>query len=130
MVVVSAGHEYVDGTRDSGIVFSATAVLGMNMVRGMRGVGVVCEMCMCLVRVGVVGEWIRGLGLGFTNPVGTGGVLEVCLFLGCGGVCGEWVERRYQSMYQGLKVRVVYVCVGCESGLFVYMAGPGIYMLC
>ena len=26
--------------------------------------------------------WIggRGLGLGFTNPVGTGGVLDVCLF--------------------------------------------------
>ena len=29
-------------------------------------------------------EWMRGLGLGFTNPVGTGGVLDVCL--GCGGV--------------------------------------------
>ena len=25
-------------------------------------------------------EWIRGLGLGFTNPVGTGGVWDVCLF--------------------------------------------------
>ena len=32
------------------------------------------------------GEWMRGLGLGFTNPVGTGGVLDVCLYLGCGGV--------------------------------------------
>ena len=30
---------------------------------------------------------MRGLGLGFTNPVGTGGVLDVCLCLGCGGVC-------------------------------------------
>ena len=29
-----------------------------------------------------VGKWMRGLGLGFTNPVGTGGVL------GVGGVCG------------------------------------------
>ena len=40
------------------------------------------------------GEWMRGLGLGFTNPVGTGGVLDVCLCFGCGGVgvvCGEWV---------------------------------------
>ena len=27
------------------------------------------------------GEWIRGLGLGFTNLVGTGGVLDVCLCL-------------------------------------------------
>ena len=39
--------------------------------RGLRGPG---------------GEWIRGLGLGFTNPVGTWGVLDVCLCLGCGSV--------------------------------------------
>ena len=40
------------------------------------------------------GEWMRGLGLGFTYPVGTGGVLDVCLCLGCGDVGGvgeEWV---------------------------------------
>ena len=38
------------------------------------------------------GEWMRGLGLGFTNIVGTGGVLDVCLCFGCcgvGGVGGE-----------------------------------------
>ena len=38
--------------------------------------------------------WMRELGLGFTNPVGTGGVLDVCLYFGCGGVGGvggEWV---------------------------------------
>ena len=29
-----------------------------------------------------------GLGLGFTNPVGTEGMLDVCLCLGCGGVSG------------------------------------------
>ena len=29
---------------------------------------------------------MRGVGLGFTSPVGTGGVLDVCLCLGCGGV--------------------------------------------
>ena len=34
------------------------------------------------------GEWIRGLGLGFTNPVGTERVLDVCLCFGCGGVGG------------------------------------------
>ena len=41
-----------------------------------------CEMCMCLDRGGVrgkVGEWMRGFGLGFTNPVRTGGVFHVCL---------------------------------------------------
>ena len=40
------------------------------------------------------GEWMRGLGLGFTNPVGIKGVLDVCLWFGCGGVggvCVEWV---------------------------------------
>ena len=34
------------------------------------------------------GEWMRGLGLGFTYPVGTGAVLDVCLCLGCAGVGG------------------------------------------
>ena len=63
MVVVSVW--YVGGTRGSGIVPSAADVLWMSVVRG-----------------------IRGVGLGFTNPVGTGGVLDVCLYLGCGGVCG------------------------------------------
>ena len=40
----------------------------------MWGIGAVCEMFMCLARGWV--EWMRGLGLDFTNPVGTGGVLD------------------------------------------------------
>ena len=39
-------------------------------------------------------EWMRGLGLSFTNAVGTGRVLDVYLCFGCGGVGGvggEWV---------------------------------------
>ena len=67
--VASSGH--VGG---SGIMYSAVEVLWMSGVRVMRGVGGVCEMCMCLAR-GVMGgeggEWIRGLGLSFSNPVGT-----------------------------------------------------------
>ena len=89
MVVVSAGHEC--NTRGSGIGSSAADVLGMSVVRGMRGVVGVCEMCMCLARAGVGGEggeWMRGLGLGFTNPVGTRRVLDVCLCLGYGSVRG------------------------------------------
>ena len=35
--------------------------------------------------------WMRGLGLGFTNPVGTRGVLDVCLCFDCAGVGGKWV---------------------------------------
>ena len=75
-------------TRGSGIVSIAADVLWM------RGVGGICEMCMCLSCGGVhgeEGEWIRALDLGFANPVGTGGLLDVCL--GCGGVDGvggEW----------------------------------------
>ena len=42
------------GTRGSGVVSSANDVLEMSVVRGMRKIGGVCEMCMCLAR-GVVG---------------------------------------------------------------------------
>ena len=48
MVVVSAVH--VGGTCGSGIMSSAADVLWMSVVHGMRGVGWVCEMCMCLAR--------------------------------------------------------------------------------
>ena len=34
------------------------------------------------------GEWIRGLCLSFTNPVGIGGMLDVCLCLVCSGEDG------------------------------------------
>ena len=76
----------MSGTRGSGVLSSTGDVL-------VRGVAGVCDMCMCLARGGVGGEgreWMRELGLGFTNPVGTGGVLDMCLCFGCGGVGGEW----------------------------------------
>ena len=38
------------GTLGSGIVSSAADVLGMGVVREMRGIGRVYEMCMCLTR--------------------------------------------------------------------------------
>ena len=53
---MSAGH--VPGTRGSGIVLSAADVLWMSVVRGMRGVGGVCEMCMCWLRA----AWVEGGG--------------------------------------------------------------------
>ena len=49
VIVVNAGHEYVSGTRGSGIVSSAADVLWMSVVRGMRGVGGVCKMGVCLL---------------------------------------------------------------------------------
>ena len=60
VVVMSAGKEYVGGTHVSCIVSCAADVLGMSIVCGLRGVGGVCEMCMCMDRRGVGGEWIRG----------------------------------------------------------------------
>ena len=38
---------------------------------------------------------MRGLGLGFTNPVGIGGLWDVCLWLCCGGVGGVWLGAWY-----------------------------------
>ena len=79
----------MSGTRGSGDLSSTGDML-------VRGVGEVSDMCMCLAwgRVGGEGgEWMRELGLGVTNPVGTGGVLDICLCFGCGGVGGVGVER-------------------------------------
>ena len=46
VVVVSEGHGYVGDTRGSGIVSSAADVLWMSVLRGIREVGGVCEMCL------------------------------------------------------------------------------------
>ena len=35
-------------------------MLGMSVVRGMRGVGLMCKMCMWLARGGVEGEGVSG----------------------------------------------------------------------
>ena len=53
VVEMSAGHEYVGGTHGLGIVSNAAVVLGTSVVRGIRVVGGVCEMCMCLAWNGV-----------------------------------------------------------------------------
>ena len=54
---------------------------------------------------------MRGLGLGFTNPVGTGVVLDVCL--GGGGVGGVGRELGHGGVVW------CYACVSCESGFSV-----------
>ena len=71
----------MDVTRSSCVVSSADDVLEMSVERVVRGVGGVCEMCMYFARGGKCGgERVRGLGLGFTNPVGTGGVWDMSVF--------------------------------------------------
>ena len=69
-------NAYIGGT---GVLSSVGDVLEMLVVRGVGGV---CDMCMCLARSGrggVGGEWVRGLGLGFTNTGGTEGK-GICLW--------------------------------------------------
>ena len=111
---------FMCGTRGSGVLSSTCDVLEMSVVRGLGGV---CDMCMYLAPGGVGGEggggeWMRELGLGFTNPVGTGGVLNMCLCFGCGGVGdvgGEWVGASTRVGSGGW----CHVRLRCESGFSV-----------
>ena len=70
----------------------------------VRGIGGLCEMCMCLCQGGVGcvgGEWQGGLGLGFTNSVGTRG----CMTCACVSVAVVWVvlgEEWVGGLVQGL----------------------------
>ena len=67
----------MSGTRGSGVLSSTGDVL-------VRGVGGVCDMCMCLARGGVGGEggeWMRELGLGLYQSSGDrGSVGHVSVF--------------------------------------------------
>ena len=54
---VFAVSAYMGGTRGSGGLPSAGDVLEMSVVRGVGGV---CDMCMCLARGGVGGVGVRG----------------------------------------------------------------------
>ena len=74
---------YMGGARGSGVLAREGDVLEMNVVRGVGGVR---DMCMCLARGGVGGvggEWMTGLGLGFTN---SGGYVSVFWLRWCGCV--------------------------------------------
>ena len=57
-------ERHVGGTHGSGSVSSVADVLWIRVVRRMRGVGGVCEMCMCLARDGVGGEGVSGERMG------------------------------------------------------------------
>ena len=52
---------------------------------------------------------MRGLGLGFINPVGTWEVLDVCLCLGFGGVGGAGGECVGPGPWSGGVGGVMYV---------------------
>ena len=119
MVAVSTG--YVGGTCGAGIVSSTAHLLGMSVVRGMRGVGGVCEMCMCLAggcveERGLVDERI-GFGL-YQSCVNRGSVGRVSVFgLRLCACCWWGVGRGLGPECRG--VGCCYVCVSCEFGFFV-----------
>ena len=110
----------MNGTSGSGVLSSTGDVLEMSVVRGVGGV---CDLCMRLARGGVGGEggeWMRELGLGFINPVGTGGggVVHVSVFwLRWCGWC-RWGVGRGLGPGSGA-VGWCYVCVRGESGFSV-----------
>ena len=111
------------GTCASRVLSSACDVLEMNVVSDVGGV---CDMCMCLVRGGVGGEWVSGLGLGFTNPGGTGGTRDMCVCFGCGGVGGVersgWVD--WSRVLEGgvvLNLCLLCVCTICVDGKSRYL---------
>ena len=59
------------------------------------------------------GDMMRGLDLGFNNPVVTGGVLDLCGLWWC-----RWGVGRGLGTVS-IRLGWCYVCVSCESGFFV-----------
>ena len=99
-------------------------VLWMSMVHGMRGVGGVCERCMCLARGGVGGdEWMRGLGLALPIMWEQGKCWTcVCVF-----VALVWVVSGYGAwtrVWRGGVVCVVSLDYLCrwQAHVFMYCA--------
>ena len=66
---------------------------------------------------------MTGLGLGFTNSGGTCVKWDMCLCL----VAVVWVVLGDSGWEGGVVYRI---CVCCESGFSVLMAGLGICILC
>ena len=97
---------------------SACDVLEMSVVRGVCGI---CDMC--LARGGRCwGEWVRGLGLGFTNPRGTGGKWGLCFGCGGGGEGGGLVASGEGGVVLSMcLLRVWIICVD-EVQVSVYCA--------
>ena len=99
------------GTRGSGVMPSTGDVLEMSVVRGVGGV---CDMCMCLTRGGVGGEggeWMREYGFGLHQSCGdrgSGGHVSVLWLRWCGWC--RWGVGRGLGPGSGA-VGSCYICV-------------------
>ena len=77
---------------------------------------------------GVGGEWVTGLGFGFTNSGGTWVKWDMCLWYGCGGVGGvgeEWVGGLDQGL--GGWCGVMSVCVVSLDSLYRWQVQVSVY---
>ena len=98
----------MSGTCGSGVLPSPGDVL-------VRGVGGVCDMCMCLARGGVGGErgeWMRELGFGLYQSSGDRGSVGH-VSVSWLRWCGRWGVGRGLGQGSG-----VVLCL-CESGFSV-----------
>ena len=108
-MVVSA---CMSGTCGSCVLSSTGDVLEMSVV---RGVGEVCDMCMCLALDSVGGVWIRaGRGsedwdLPILEEQGEVGYVSVFWLRCAGGVGAEWVSGLFQGLGGWCGVKSVFV---------------------
>ena len=94
------------GTRGSGVLSSTGDVLEMSVVRGVGGV---CDMCMCLARSGVGGEGVSGReNWGWASPILWG--QGECWTFGCGGMVGVGGEGYGAWTRVGSGVVVLCLC--------------------
>ena len=69
-----------------------------------------CKKCMCLAQGGVGGEWIRGFGLGFTNPV-LSGYLRILGAPSVQSCCILSISASYRAFVYGRYRKYRLVCV-------------------
>ena len=121
VVAVSA---YMGRTRGSRVLASAGDVLEMSVVRGVGGM---CDICMCLARGWVEGVGEERIGFGvyqFWRNMGKVGYVSV---FGCGGVGGEWVvglgQRGWGGVMSVCVVSLDYLCCGRSMYLYIVLGG-------
>ena len=141
-VVVCVVYEYAMGCIcGSGIMSSVYDVLEMSLVRGVRVVGRVCKICMCLGWVEMLGEWVRGLLFRLYQSCGNMGSVRCVSLFGLrwcgmywgGGVC-VWQGGLVLCLFA---VRMDYACrwqvqisVYCDRRTLRILSAPSVQSCC
>ena len=98
----------MSGTRGSGVLSSTCDVLDMSVVRGVGGV---CDMCMCLARGGVGGEVGERIRFGLYQSCGDRGSVGRMFWL-------RWCVWRRWGVGRGLGPGSGYLL----SNMYLFMA--------